>query len=250
MVILRKPTPIGLELHTLCCALCGVLIWFEVYEGKDAMAKKPFNDKYPKSIALTLRMLKPFFGSVCAAALHCTRTGAHRALTPLPSRPLTVAFAPFSLQGRVLIADSWFGSVACILALFEKAIYAIMNVKTAHKGYPKDDLLAEVGEIKGNTAEAKELRAAKRGKHAGFRQEFTVAGERKVTVQAAGHNKKVPLLLVATHSNLLSGKDHVKVWHTNLPDGTTQYRLPMTHRNLKGSIVVGRRRRQRLGRIP
>ena len=59
----------------------GVLIWFEVYEGKDAMAKKPFNDKYPKSIALTLRMLKPFFGSVCAAALHCTRTGAHRALT-------------------------------------------------------------------------------------------------------------------------------------------------------------------------
>ena len=33
MVVLRKPTPIGLELHTLCCALCGVLIWFEVYEG-------------------------------------------------------------------------------------------------------------------------------------------------------------------------------------------------------------------------
>lgn len=25
MVILRKPTPVGLELHTLCCALCGVL---------------------------------------------------------------------------------------------------------------------------------------------------------------------------------------------------------------------------------
>ena len=74
MVILRKPTPIGLELHTLCCALCGVLVWFEVYEGKDAMAKKPFCDKYPKSIALTLRMLKPFFGSVralcCTVCLH------------------------------------------------------------------------------------------------------------------------------------------------------------------------------------
>ena len=70
MVILRKPTPIGLELHTLCCALCGVLVWFEVYEGKEAMAKKPYNDKYPKSIALTLRMLKPFFGTVCRC-LHC-----------------------------------------------------------------------------------------------------------------------------------------------------------------------------------
>ena len=52
---------------TLCCALCGVLIWFEVYEGKDAMAKKPFNDKYPKSIALSLRMLEPYFGTVRAA---------------------------------------------------------------------------------------------------------------------------------------------------------------------------------------
>ena len=67
MVILRKPTPIGLELHTLCCALCGVLTWFEVYEGKDAMAKKPFNDKYPKSIALSLRMLEPYFGTARAA---------------------------------------------------------------------------------------------------------------------------------------------------------------------------------------
>ena len=65
MVILRKPTPIGLELHTLCCALSGILIWFEVYEGKEAMAKKPYNKEYPKSIALTLRMCEPFFGSVC-----------------------------------------------------------------------------------------------------------------------------------------------------------------------------------------
>ena len=64
MVILRKPTPIGLELHTLCCALCGVLIWFEVYEGKLAMEKKEYCDTYPKSIALTLRMLKGFFSSV------------------------------------------------------------------------------------------------------------------------------------------------------------------------------------------
>ena len=64
MVILRKPTPIGLELHTLCCALSGILIWFEVYEGKLAMEKKEYCDAYPKSIALTLRMLKEFFSSV------------------------------------------------------------------------------------------------------------------------------------------------------------------------------------------
>ena len=49
----------------------GVLIWFEVYEGKEPMAKKPFCDRDPKSIALTLRMLKPFFGSVGACAALC-----------------------------------------------------------------------------------------------------------------------------------------------------------------------------------
>ena len=98
-----------------------------------------------------------------------------------------------------------------------------MNVKTAHRGYPKDDLMGVVGEVKGNSAEAKEQRAAKRGVHAGFRQEFSVPGQRKVTVLAAGHNKKVPLLLVGTHSNLLPGREHVKVWHNNVADGTTQY---------------------------
>lgn len=105
MVILRKPTPIGLELHTLCCALCGVLVWFEVYEGKEAMAKKKYTTDYPKSVALTLRMLEPYFST-----------------------------------GRVLIADSWFGSVACALALFKHGVFAEMNVKTAHKDYPKEQL--------------------------------------------------------------------------------------------------------------
>ena len=122
----------------------------------------------------------------------------------------------------MLIADSWFGSVACALALFKFCIYSVMNVKTAHKGYPKDALLDVVGEVKGNSPEAKKLRAEKRGKHAAFRQDFTV-GERKVTVTAAGHNKKVPLLLVGTYSSMLPGEEHKKVWQANMADGTTQY---------------------------
>ena len=130
--------------------------------------------------------------------------------------------------GRVLIADSWFGSVACALALFERTIFAVMNVKTAHRGYPKDELLAEVGEVKGNTADAKKLRAEKRGKQAAFRQEFTVAGGRTVTVTAAGHNKKLPLLLVGTHSNMLPGNEHKKVWQAPLPDGTLQWHSRVT----------------------
>mmetsp|Transcript_56077 Transcript_56077/g.122080 ORF Transcript_56077/g.122080 Transcript_56077/m.122080 type:complete len:253 (+) Transcript_56077:606-1364(+) len=74
MAVARKPTPVGLELHTLCCGLCGILLWFEVYEGKEAMARKKYNDLYTKSIALTLRMCEPFFGSVMlplAASARC-----------------------------------------------------------------------------------------------------------------------------------------------------------------------------------
>ena len=114
--------------------------------------------------------------------------------------------------------------MACALALFERAIFAVMNVKTAHKGYPKDNLvLEEVGEVKGNTAEAKRLRAEKRGKQAAFWQEFDAAGDRQVTVLAGGHNKKLPLLLVGTYSNMLPGDDHKKVWQAPLADGTMQW---------------------------
>lgn len=69
MTVPRKPTPIGLELHTLCDAQSGVLVNYEVYEGKEAMEKKKFVfDKTDigeinKSTALTLRMLEPYFST-------------------------------------------------------------------------------------------------------------------------------------------------------------------------------------------
>eukprot|EP00965_Chrysotila_dentata_P086486 2854529-Pleurochrysis_carterae.AAC.1 len=72
------------------------------------MALKKFNDEYLKSISLTLRMCESFLST-----------------------------------GRVLIADSWFGSVACALALFKHGLFAIMNVKTAHPDFPKDALVAQ-----------------------------------------------------------------------------------------------------------
>lgn len=187
MVILRKPTPIGLELHTLCCAQCGVLVWFEIYEGKEAMALKKYNGEYPKSVALTLRMVEPFFST-----------------------------------GRVLIADSWFGSVACALALFRHGIFAVMNVKTATKNYPKEELLAEVAEIKGNSAEARTRRRERRGKQVAFVRRYRVGAEH-VTLLAAGHNKKVPLLLIATCGSMLEGKTHIKTWQACLPDGSVKY---------------------------
>lgn len=151
------------------------------------MAKKEFNDIYPKSIALTLRMLKPFFSS-----------------------------------GRVLVADSWFGSVACALALFKHGIFCVMNVKTATKDFPKDELMAEVDEIKGKSAESRAARRARRGKQIAFTRTYQV-GSRQVVLTAGGHNKKVPLLLIATTQSMLPGEEHVKTWQVNNADGTVEF---------------------------
>ena len=69
MVVPRKPTPLGLEIHTMCDALSGILVNFEVYEGKTAMEAKEFVGaktdigEINKSTALTLRIMKPYFGS-------------------------------------------------------------------------------------------------------------------------------------------------------------------------------------------
>lgn len=187
MVILRKPTPIGLELHTLCCAMCGILVWFEVYEGKDAMAKAEYCDQYGKSVALCLRMTKKFFGT-----------------------------------GKVIIADSWFGSVITAVALFLKGIFCIMNVKTATTNFPKAELMEEVDEIKGNTAEAKEARRKRRGKSVAFSQTVKCGPDKQCTLLAAGHNKKKPLLVVSTYGTMLPADDHNKTWKVNQADGSVE----------------------------
>eukprot|EP00965_Chrysotila_dentata_P051223 1697836-Pleurochrysis_carterae.AAC.1 len=76
MVVPRKPTPMGLELHTVCCALSGILINFEVYEGKERMEQKQYVGEptefgpINKSTALTLRCVQPWFGTVRALPPH------------------------------------------------------------------------------------------------------------------------------------------------------------------------------------
>lgn len=174
MCVLRKPTPKGLELHTLCCAICGILIWFEVYEGKEAMSTKEYCAMYAKSVALTLRMVKKF----ATAGI-----------------------------GRVVVADSWFGSVACALALFKIGIFCVMNVKTGHTNFPKQTMLNELG------YDAKTGFCPKdtRGQHTGWVQDFTV-GTKTCTLLAAGLNQKKPMLLVSTAGTLMAVEDYVKHW--------------------------------------
>lgn len=89
-----------------------------------------------------------------------------------------------------------------------------MNVKTGCKGYPKQALLEVVGEIKGKTEAARKQRGERRGKSIGFHKTFEVSPGNEVTLVAGGNNKKVPLLLIASASSMLPGKEHKKTWTT------------------------------------
>ena len=153
---------------------------------------------------------------------------------------------------RVLIADSWFGSVACALELRRRNVFAAMNVKTGTRGYPKAALMSVVGEIKGASAEAKRRRRAVRGKQMAFTKEFVVGGK-KVSVIAGAHNKKLPLLLVATASTMLPGGEHVKRWTTRNAENAEEvhqlvtpqpqmhelYRVHMNHVDLHNKLRQG-----------
>ena len=66
------------------------------------MAKKAYCDRYPKSVALVLRLTEMLHGC-----------------------------------GRVIHGDSAFASVACCTALLEHELYFSGLLKTAHKEFPK-----------------------------------------------------------------------------------------------------------------
>lgn len=70
-----KPTPIvGLEVHTLCDAISGIVVKFMEFEGAKSVESKEFvNQKtdvgiIDKPTALILRCLKPSFSSAAGTS--------------------------------------------------------------------------------------------------------------------------------------------------------------------------------------
>ena len=88
----------------------------ELYEGRELMAEKEFADEYGATTATTLRL---------TAAYHGT--------------------------GRIIVADSWFGSLKTVIALIKCGLYCNMLVKTAHKGFPRQ-LLNQTDLSRGESA--------------------------------------------------------------------------------------------------
>ena len=65
MYVARKPHPFGNELHTIACALSGILFFAEMVEGKDRprqLGKKQFAE-LGKTVGLMLRMSRPLWGT-------------------------------------------------------------------------------------------------------------------------------------------------------------------------------------------
>ena len=84
-------------------ARANIVTTLELYEGRELMSEKEFLDEYGATTTTTLRL---------TAAYHGT--------------------------GRIIVADSWFGSLKNAIALMKRGLYCNRLVKTAHKGFPRE----------------------------------------------------------------------------------------------------------------
>ena len=128
MKIIRKPRPIGNEFKTLCDARSKIVLYAELYEGKEIMQYKDYVDDFGATTACCLRLTDPWKGT-----------------------------------GRLVIGDSWFGSVNSVAELMNKnGLFAIMLVKTAHKNYPRlalrENPLKERGQWKSLAGNIKDVK--------------------------------------------------------------------------------------------
>ena len=107
----RKPKPLGWMLKTTCCAITGVYINSKLTMKKERMDMLPWVSEVAATTTCTLRLVEPWFN---------TR--------------------------RIVVGDSWFGSVRTCLELMQRGMYSVLAVKTGHKLYPKKALLDNVKE--------------------------------------------------------------------------------------------------------
>ena len=101
----RKPTPLGIGIKCMVDHTSGIMFYANLLEGKGIDNKKEFVAEYGVATATTLRLVAPYFGSA-----------------------------------HVVIADSWFGSYKCAVALRQRGLFSVMNAKTGHKKFPRDKI--------------------------------------------------------------------------------------------------------------
>ena len=101
----RKPTPLVISIKYMVDHTSGIMLCADLLEGKGIDNKKEFVAEYGMATATTLHLVAPYFGSA-----------------------------------RVVIADNWFGSCKCAVALRQRGLFSLVNVKTGHKKFPRDKI--------------------------------------------------------------------------------------------------------------
>jgi hypothetical protein len=113
----RKPRAIGTEGKCGGDATTRIMTVMEFCESADQMGRKAHVKEYGKSVATSLRL--------CEAA-------------------------GWTTSGRVIIGDSWFGSLHFAMMCREHGMHAIGMVKTNTAGFPKRKLRDRCGKERGD----------------------------------------------------------------------------------------------------
>jgi hypothetical protein len=108
----RKPHPLSWMLKTSACAVLRVYTFLEFAQCKDnIMSGLEFVAEHKATHGCTLRLVKECFNI-----------------------------------GRIIVADSWFGSVRIVTQLMKHGLYAVVAIRTGCNGFPKAELLATLQE--------------------------------------------------------------------------------------------------------
>lgn len=119
MKIKRKPKGVGCEIKTICDSTSRIMIGMEINEGKEEMKSKKWQKEFGAGTATTLRLTKPWHGT-----------------------------------GRIVIGDSWFGSLKTSFELRKRGLFFLGMVKTAYRNYPIKQSVLRCPEGKGSSVSA------------------------------------------------------------------------------------------------
>eukprot|EP00873_Tetraselmis_striata_P014680 jgi/Tetstr1/434944/TSEL_023940.t1 len=186
----RKPHPIGWMLKSAACVNGMIYIHLELAECKEDMKLKKYVQEHNATTACTLRLVEPWFKS-----------------------------------GRIVVADSWFGSVRCALQLSALDMFSVLAVKGGKARYPKEELLAATEEVRFSTCfRTATFPVKKPGDHAGV-------PPLEVPLLAGAWQDKQCMLVVATCTDHEAADEDIRIRSKYEGGKIVKHRYPISQPN-------------------
>eukprot|EP00873_Tetraselmis_striata_P008862 jgi/Tetstr1/429126/TSEL_019088.t1 len=186
----KKPHPIGWMLKISACVNGMIYIRLELAECKEDMKLKKYVQEHNATTACTLRLVEPWFKS-----------------------------------GRIVVADSWFGSVRCALQLSARDMFFVLAVKGGKARYPKEELLAATEEVRFSTCfRTATFPVKKPGDHAGV-------PPLEVPLLAGAWQDKQCMLVVATCTDHEAADEDIRIRSKYEGGKIVKHRYPISPPN-------------------